>query len=459
MLVPSAIILFMKRLALDHLKKWYQRSSRMPLVLRGARQVGKSTLVRLFAEQEKLDLIEINLERHKIKSADKESLNIQEIIDEIQLRTKKHITHQSLIFIDEIQEQPKLLMALRFFFEDRPDLAIVSAGSLLEIVLRDKNFSFPVGRVEFMHLGPMTFTEFLWATGNQILAEKIKRRDFSESVRSLATEEFRKFLYIGGMPQAVKTYVEEKSLVGVRHIQEQILQTYEADFPKYNDRIQLSRIQRIFLNSVVQLGKKVVYKRFDSESQSRDIRRILELLIDARVILPCLHTEGNSVPLAGESDESVFKIYFLDVGLMNCLLRLDLDFIDSEFKNNFNTKGVMAEQFVAQHLAYLEHPSLQPKLFYWLRDRGVQKSEVDFLIESKQQVIPVEVKATAAGHLKSLFSFINERNKKTAVRLSLAPYSVENISHKIHGKVVSGSLLSLPLWAVESIKEIELPSF
>ncbi len=441
----------MKRHNLSHLEAWFKKNDRMPLIIRGARQVGKSTLVRLFCEAYQLDLLEINLERGLLKSVDKEHVKLEEVLDEIQLRTQKKWHNRSVIFLDEIQEQPSLIKFLRYFYEERPDIAVISAGSLLEIALKDEKFSFPVGRVEFQHLGPMTFTEFLQATGHQFLAEKILSKDFSDAVNDLAKNEFRNYLYVGGMPQAVKVYVETKSLLRAREIQEQILQTYMADFPKYNQKINYDRIQRVFKSAGHQLGKKLIYQRLDEHSQSRDVRRIVELLIDARVLLPCFHSDGNSVPLGGESDLSIQKIYFLDIGLINCLIKTDLDIIDAEMKNDFNTKGMLAEQFVAQHLAYLDGPFQPPHLHYWLRDKGPQKGEVDFLIEKGQKIIPVEVKSTSIGHMKSLFYFIKEKNKTDAIRLSLAVFSKQDISHKIENKIVSGQLTNLPIWAVETI--------
>lgn len=444
----------MRRVAEKYLQEWFKKKNRIPLILRGARQVGKSTLVKIFCESQKLDLIEINLEREKLKSAGLESFSIQDILDEIQFKTKKSISDKSVIFLDEIQEQPKLLSALRYFYEERPDVAIIAAGSLLEIALKTENFSFPVGRVEFYHLGPMNFTEYLWATNNKLLADKISKLDFSPGVHEMAKEELRKYYYIGGMPNAIKTYIEEKSLISVRSIQEQILQTYIADFPKYNARIQVDRIQRVFAATIQQLGKKIIYQRIDSTAQARDTRRIIELLIDARVLLPCLHSDGNNIPLLGEADPSIQKLYFLDVGLMNCLMRLDLEAIDHEFENSFNTKGIISEQFVAQHLAYIYGSSTPPELFYWLKDKGSQKGEIDFLLQDRNEIIPVEVKATKGGHLKSLFYFVKEKKKSKTVKVSMDEFSVEEISHVINDEIIIAHLTNLPLYAIGSILNI-----
>ncbi len=444
----------MKRSQTKDLKNWFHSKHRKPLILRGARQVGKSTLVRLFCEENQINLIEINLERERLRSVELSSVKMNDVLDEIQLKTRMSLQGNTLIFFDEIQEQPSLLKFLRYFYEERPDIPVIAAGSLLEVALKAENFSFPVGRVEFMHLGPMTFTEFLLATGNNLLVDKIQALDFSEVVMELAREQFRLFLYVGGMPQAVKTFVEEKSLVPVRAIQEQIIQTYIADFPRYNARINFDRVQRIFAATVTQLGKKIIYQRLDANSQAREVRRTIELLLDARVLLNCIHSAGNSVPLMGESDSAIQKIYFLDIGLANCLLKIDLDVIDAELKNHFNTKGMLAEQFVAQHLSYIYDPSYQPGLFYWLRDKGIQKGEIDFLLEKGQNIIPIEVKATAAGHMKSLFYFLKEKRMEKAVKLSLESFKVDTVKHRIQNEDVTCQLTTLPIWAVEQILKV-----
>ena len=441
----------MRRFAQETLQQWFSKTDRKPLVIRGARQVGKSTLVRIFCEENKLELIEINLEKTKINSANDDNFDLTAVLDEIQLRCKKKVGRNSIIFLDEIQEQPKMLKILRYFYEERPDCATIAAGSLLEIAFTSENFSFPVGRVEFLYLGPMTFFEFLIATGNQDLYEEIVGLNFSPAVVSITQELFKKFLYVGGMPQVVNTFIQNQNLIEIRPIQEQILQAYRADFPKYNSKVNFNRIQRIFLQGAIQVGKKVIYQKLDSESQSRDIRRVVELLIDAKVFLPCFHSDGNTVPLLGEVDHNIFKIYFLDVGLMNCLMQIDFDQLDLEFRNQFNTKGAMAEQFVAQHLYYANGTQFQPHLFYWLRDKGTQKAEIDFLIENRGRIIPIEVKARASGHLKSLLYFVQTKKKILAIKLALSPYQKEDITSKTVGQAPGANLFHIPIWAVEAI--------
>lgn len=437
----------MKRLALDDLKDWLNRPSRKPLILRGARQVGKSTLVRLLSESEELDLIEFNLEIERLNTVSNEEFSLQELLDEIQFKKKKKITTNSIIFFDEIQESPKLLKILRYFYEEMPHLKIIAAGSLLEIALRSEDFSFPVGRVEFYHLGPMSFREFLWATGQDFLDQKLSNFEFSNELHNTAIKALKNYYYVGGMPAVVKNYCETGSLVEMRKIQEQIIQTYQADFPKYNKRINIKRITRTFNALALVVGEKIIYSKLDSESTSRDIKRIVELLTDSRVILPCIHSDGNNIPLLGESDSRIFKTYFLDIGLLNSLLRLDFETIDIEFKNKFNTKGMIAEQFVAQHLLFFNGPSLPPNLIYHLRDRGSQKAEIDFLIEEKGKVYPLEVKSSSKGHLKSLKYFCSSKNCEFGIKVCLDQFSIEN------DFIGSSKLITLPLYAIEYLKD------
>ena len=432
----------MKRVALTDLNEWVSRASRKPLIIRGARQVGKSTLVRMFAKENSLELFEFNFEIDKLKTLEREEFDLQALIDEIQIKAKKNLTERSLIFFDEIQESPKLLKLLRYFYENYPDLKIIAAGSLLEIALKSEEFSFPVGRVEFYHLQPMSFQEFLWATDNTYLDQKLSNFELTPEVHEAGLLELRKFFYIGGMPEAVKQYAESKSLVSIRNIQSQLIQTYEADFPKYNNRIDLNRINRIFSGAALTLGEKVIFSKLDSESKSREVKRVIELLIDARVLSACFHSSSNSTPLFGEVDLSLYKLYFLDIGLLNSLLNLSVDSLDFDFKDNFKTRGVLAEQFVAQHLNSFNGPQNSPRLIYHLRDKGVRKAEIDFVIEKEQNVYPVEVKSTAKGHLKSLRYFCETKKSSLGIKTSLSPFSIDE------NFVGDSKLVNIPLYAI-----------
>lgn len=434
----------MKRVATTYLSRWYQDKKSKPLIIRGARQVGKSTLVRLFCQDNSLNLIEINFERETLKSLESEEFELNALLDEIQLKKRQVLTEKSLLFFDEIQESPKMLKLLRYFYEEAPHLRVVAAGSLLEIALKAQDFSFPVGRIQFLHLGPMNFREFLWATGQEYLDELLMKKKMTDEVHQAGISALKNFYYVGGMPEAVKEYAESKSLARVREIQSQIIQAYTADFPKYNQRISVQRIARIYANIALNLGKKIVYSKIDEESQSREIKRVLELLIDARVITPCLHSDGNQPPLLASADERIFKLYYLDIGLLGAALDTSLDGIERELKQQ---DGVFAEQFVAQHLCYPLDQSAAPSLYYYLRDKGSQKSEVDFLIEKNHKIIPVEVKSSAIGHLKSLKLFCEAKKSMCAVKASLTSFGrYENFTG-------GTELISIPLYAIDYFRQ------
>lgn len=440
------MLLSMKREATVFLQDWYQNVGSKPLIIRGARQVGKSTLVRMFCKEFDLELIEFNFEIESLKSIDTDEFELNSLLDEIQLKKRKVIGPNSLLFFDEIQESPKLLKILRYFYEEVPNIKVIAAGSLLEIALKSENFSFPVGRVQFYHLGPMSFQEFLWATNQNFLDQKLSNFDFSEEIHSASLKALKEYFYIGGMPEVVKEFSITKSLARIRELQSQIIQTYQADFPKYNKRINLQRIARIFSSLSNNLGDKLIYSKLDQESKSRDIKRVIELLIDSRVILPCFHTSGNSTPLNASVDERLFKTYFLDIGLLGAMLNITKDSLDYEFKQNFSIKGLLAEQFVAQNINQFHGETRPPALYYHLRDKGSQKAEIDFLIEIENKIYPIEVKSSATGHLKSLKYFCSKDHVEAGIKVSLARYSIEDnfCSDK--------RLFSIPLYAIGHLK-------
>ena len=257
----------MRRHAETFLSEWLGKSGRLPLIIWGARQVGKSTLVRLFSKNHGLNLIEINLEKIKLQTTKQLDFNLKKVLDEIQLKLNQVIGPNSLIFLDEIQEDPRLLSGLHYFFEERPDLPVIAAGSLLEIILKLEELSFPVGRVEFYHLGPMTFTEFIEAQKKEVLLDGLTKMNLSKPLHSEALSCLKDFYYTGGMPRAVASFINEKSLVPVREIQEQIIETYQADFAKYNSRINLDRFQRIFTSAPLYLGQKMIFQKLDASSK------------------------------------------------------------------------------------------------------------------------------------------------------------------------------------------------
>lgn len=455
--VISGIIIYMKRQALNDLILWHKKKPRKPLVLRGARQVGKSTLVRQLAENLELDLLEINLERRPLRSIDSQGFELDLIIQEIEVLCNKRITNRSLIFIDEIQAQPKMLRALRYFYEERPDLAVISAGSLLDFAL-EQTEQIPVGRIEYYYLGPMKFSEFLEALGEDLIVEYIRNSNerFLEAVHARCKIFYRQFLFVGGMPEAVATYIRTKSPLEVRRVQESIVATYRDDFGKYSKTSQIPRLRKFFDFVPGHLGQKLKYTEVDREERSRDLKVALDLLIKARVIVPVFHTNAKALPLRSFKDSDVFKLYFLDVGLVNAVQGVSWVDLVEDMHLEGVYKGPIAEQFVAQHLFYSGSGSMEPELFYWLRDKKKQNAEVDFIIQVNDLVIPVEVKAEAVGKIRSLLVFMSESKWPVAARMSLELSPSELVERKVKGSPDPAvfELRNVPLYLVEQIFEI-----
>jgi len=405
----------LKRHAQTYLKQWIKSTHRKPLIIRGARQVGKSTLVRMFAKQLKIQLIEINFEEDYLHCLSSATVSLENLIIEIEGRFNVQLNSYTLLFLDEIQHTPKVIPLLRYFFEKRPDIPVIAAGSLLEFALEKADFSMPVGRVNFFYLSPMTFLEFLDALNEKIIVKHILNKDFNALHGNSAKLDnlVRKYYFIGGMPEAIKVYIESKDLNKVREVHRSIVQTYKSDFPKYNTSKSLVKIQDIFIKIPFHIGKKIKYSEISSY-QSRDVRKVLNLLSKAGIITYCFHSQCSGFPIKAQIDEKTFKIYFLDVGLLNYLQGITINLIQNIDEKELVNKGIIAEQFAAQHLAYFENGFEPPELFYWLRDKKSNKAEIDFILQKEFTILPVEIKSGASGTFKSLFQFAYEKQIQLA---------------------------------------------
>jgi predicted AAA+ superfamily ATPase len=434
----SLYIQLMKRKAQAHLLKWYQTPLRKPLMISGARQVGKTTLVNLFGQENQLDVIRINLEQTPLRSLEAD-YDVESFLKEVCVISKKSLNAKTLLFLDEIQVSPKCIVMLRYLFEQKPELPVIAAGSLLEFLLNDFPYSIPVGRLEYFHLGPMTFEEFLWAHDEHPLTEQLGKLPILETVFALMEKKYREFLFVGGMPAAVKAYITHKDPESVRQIHRDILTTYKEDINKYAKGAGILKTSKALDRIGGFIGRKFKYSEFLADYPSRDIKRSLELLKLARIIHFCIHTNGTGVPLKYQEDESVFKIYFLDVGLYNSELGTPWDALMYSTSEELINKGVICEQFVAQHLAYLNEGKEAPQLYYWLKDKKADKAEVDFIIAKNSSVLPIEVKSGATGHLKSLSYFMYEKKHQEAFRLDLRYRSTDYITTANVPVIVGGT--------------------
>jgi predicted AAA+ superfamily ATPase len=453
----------MYRKELEKLASWWLQVPRKPLIIRGARQVGKSTLVRLFAEAKGLQLSEVNLDRYPQLDSVFATFDVQKILSELESLPKVlEISGESLLFLDEIQGVEHALPALRYFYEDRPDLPVITAGSLLEFLLRDHTFSMPVGRVEYLPMGPLVFSEFLEALGEKNLLKKINNFQFSgdlgEITHRRCLELLRSYLYVGGLPEAVVQFTKTGSHRQVSAVHHALIDTYKDDFPKYIGSRNLSRLLKVFAYAARSVGSKVKYSNFSADHQSATIKGDIELLCLARIFTKVTHSHCNGLPLDADRDEKVFKLLFLDVGLMNAMIGLNWSDISSIPDLKLVNEGMMAEQFVGQHLLDTNRQNLSSGLNYWLREGKGVNAEVDYVSSVDGLVLPIEVKSGASGSLRSLHQFMAEKNLPLAVRLDLNPPSLQSIATKIQTKTgvreVQYKLLSLPLYMVEKIPDV-----
>lgn len=448
------------------MQNWLGKANRKPLVIRGARQVGKSTLVRLFAENQNLPLAEINLEKHPGLASTFEKNDPTTLINLLEaLPGASTITEDSLLFLDEIQAVPEAIPALRYLYEEMGRLPVAAAGSLLEFALSDHQFSMPVGRVEYLHMGPMTFTEFLDALDETKLCSIISKFEIGDDINPVIhtrmLDLLRTYFFVGGMPEAVKTFAHSKRLRDVSEVHNSIIETYREDFPKYVGSRNLIRIQHVFNFAARNAGKKVKYSQFSSHDKSATIKADIELLCMARVLSKVIHSHCSGLPLQADIEEKIYKLVFLDVGLMNAICGLGWNTISQMANAQLINEGAIAEQFIGQHLQGILASSPNRELNYWLREGRSTNAEVDYVLALNGQITPIEIKSGASGSLKSLHQFVGEKGVPLAIRFDSGLPTTQAISTRIRKKDrtidVAYRLISLPLYLVERLPELNLP--
>lgn len=450
----------MYRFALDHLKDWKEKRTRKPLVIRGARQVGKSFLVEMFAKEAFENLVKIDLE----KMADVASLFTSKspniIIPLIEAKLNVNIKPgKTLLFLDEIQASPEVFAAMRYFYEDLPSLHVIAAGSLLDLVLKEHAFSMPVGRIEYMYIGPMQFEEFLIAAQKeklrQYLCEHELGKEVPPSIHNELMRMVRQFLMTGGMPEAVFAFLSSNSYRECESVQQSIISTYRDDFNKYAKRADPRRLEKIFNKAPQMVGQKFKYSQIDREERSRDLKAALDMLSMARVVYPVHHSSANGVPLRAESDDSMFKVLFLDVGLLNRSCGLGISEFEGVPDIMTVNAGAVCEQFVGQHLMYPQRFFEEPELFYWVREKKISNAEVDYLLSIGTDIVPVEVKAGKSGTLKSLQVFLCEKERGVGLRFnSDLPSVVNTMTSLPTGNNRPFKLISLPFYMIGQAKRL-----
>ncbi|MFA6036578.1 MAG: AAA family ATPase [Legionellales bacterium] len=448
----------MNRIALNSLQTWFQQDGRKPLVLRGARQVGKTYLVREFARVNGLELIELNFEKNPEYKSLFVSNDVKKIVLLLEALQNKVIEPTAcLLFLDEIQVVPELLAKLRWFAEDLPQLPVIAAGSLLDFVLNEHDFSMPVGRINYFHLEPLSFEEFLLAIGRDKLVEFLESFKMGDEIPKVLHEQLlgylRDYFLIGGLPAAVVAWIRSESLITVNQVQQDLLATYRDDFNKYAKRINKDRLEEVLFSVPRQLSSKFVYSRVNKEIPSMILKKALDLLCTARVchIVSSNHAQG--IPLAGGKKATPFKVIFLDTGLTHNLMGLNMQQLQQPVQLMY--EGAIAEQFVGQMLRTLNPYFIEPELYYWNRDIPNSSAEVDYILQQGQQLIPIEVKAGSTGTLKSLHLLMGMRQWPLAVRINSDYPTITLIDtmtvlqQRAHYK-----LLSLPLYLIGQLRRL-----
>lgn len=449
----------MKRSAETHLLSWKNRPNRKPLILRGARQTGKTYLVEHFARDQFSNFLKLDFEFDLDAKPVFQQRDPQAIISELSILFDARIVPgETLLFLDEIQACPEAVHTLRYFYEKMPQLHVIAAGSLLDFTLRDFQYSMPVGRIEFLHLYPLSFSEFLLAA-NPRLHEFVESWEAGEQIspglHSRLTELLRVFFFTGGMPEAAASWINQRDFVDVQRIQSSILITMQHDFAKYGTRIQQEHLQKALSFVPANIGRKVKYVQVDRSIRSVALKDAFHLLAMARVISLVFKTDANGVPLEAEKNARFFKAISLDIGLVNRLCGLKL-VRPEELMTVY--EGGLAEQFVGQELLGSGPCFEEPALYYWAREAKNANAEVDYLVTHGSRVLPVEVKAGKTGTLKSLHVFLLEKKSEFGVRLNMDAPSLGRFTAQgrlQQDRVIQEyALISLPLYLAGQLGRI-----
>ena len=432
---------------LQDLKKWAGSSNRKPLVMRGARQVGKTTAIDMFSKDFD-QYIKLNLEKAGERQIFEKEYPFPEMLTALFIYAgKKRMGGKTLIFIDEIQNSPKAVALLRYFFEEASDLFVVTAGSLLESIL-DKRISFPVGRVEYMAMRPCSFREFLFATGNEQLVEMLEKPEVPLFLHSQFSSWFKKYATIGGMPEVVSRYAEDADVTALDTVYNSLIQSYIDDVDKYADSAaQAIYIQHIISHVFSEGGRKITFEKFGgSEYRSREMReafRVVEKTMLLRLVYPGTSVMIPPIPILARKP----RLHVLDTGLINHSLSIMGQMVFNDDIGETH-RGIIAEHIVGQELL-ASSSSISKNLYFWTREKTDASAEVDYILPYNAKLIPIEVKSGSVGKLRSLHMFMDSAPHTVAVRIYQGEYLVQK-AKTIAGKEFT--LLNLPFYMVHRIE-------
>ncbi|MDR0414538.1 MAG: AAA family ATPase [Prevotellaceae bacterium] len=416
----------MKRSIDSGLQEWKDSRIRKPLLLRGARQVGKSSTVRELGKQFE-SFVEVNFEKddllYGVNTVFERGSNPKRICDELSLiYGKPIIPGRTLLFLDEVQSCIPAISSLRYFYEEYPELHVIAAGSLLEFALQEIP-SFGVGRIRSMFMYPFSFDEYLHATGSGLLADALQKaspeKPFSETVHNRFLQELVRFMLTGGMPEVVSTYAGGGSLLECQQALDDLMLSFYADFSKYKERVPASRLREIFASVVHQTGGKFTYSKVSPSLTRLQVKESLELLELAGLIYPVTHTSANGLPLAAEMNAKYRKFLIFDTGIYQRFLRLDLGQLLASDRLEQVNKGALAELFAGLELLKSAPGNFPQQLYYWQREKSGSSAEVDYVVQCNADIVPVEVKSGTKGSLQSMFQFLSEKKYEYGIRCSM----------------------------------------
>lgn len=445
---------YYRRIIDQKLLEWKDSPRRKPLLIRGARQVGKSSAVRQFGKCFKY-FVEINLERKpSIRQLFTKDIDVKRTCEGISATLGIPILPgETLLFIDEIQVSQEAIMSLRYFKEDYPELHVIAAGSLLEFTLEELP-SFGVGRIRSLYMYPFSFDEFLLAQGKDLTLDyKHKATSDSpvpEAVHNELVEQLKTFYLVGGMPAAVTEWIESKSYLECAHVHNDILDTYQDDFSKYKSRISPVLLRKVLRSVALQAGSKFVFRQVDSELHSTTIRDALHLLTLAGLIKPVVHTDGNGLPLGAEANDSYTKYLFLDLGLMQTMLNIQAAEVLLASEVDFVNKGAASEMFAGLELMKAHDCFQKAEMYYWQNLNRGANAEIDYLETKEGKVLPIEVKASTRGSMQSLWLFMRKKNLHHAIRTSLENFGrFEYVDKEADNEVRQVDVI--PLYALSNV--------
>lgn len=438
--------MYIQRAIDNELIQWKSAEGRKPLLIRGARQVGKSTAVRNLAKKFQY-FIEINFDEEPLyKTLFENIISVEEVLEQISIISQTPIIEgETLIFFDEIQSCLGAISNLRFFYEKKPKIHIIAAGSLLEFALSDLP-SFGVGRIRSIFMYPLSFNEFLVAMNESPLIDLMEKSGAEKPIGKLLHEKLKlylkKFLIIGGMPEAVAAYAQKKDLIEIQRILDDLIISIQADFSKYNKRVAVNRIQTVFETVIQQVGSKFKFSDNQSGLSAVQVKQVMEMLELAGLIHPVTHSSCNGIPLGAEINLKKRKYLIFDTGIFQRIMGLDVSALLLNDDYQVVNKGNIAELFVGLELIKSTSPYEKSQLHYWHREQKNSKAEVDYVIQRGENILPIEVKAGTKGAMQSLSIFMSEKSSKIGVRCSL-----ENFSHYNNIEVI-------PLYAISKLRSM-----